>query len=72
MRRPYDQRRRHLGYLSRRRDYLRNLLAKEEGNSWDVSEEAALTWAIDLLEAHLNITADPLGKEPVVAGEVEA
>jgi hypothetical protein len=37
--------------ITRRRDYLRGLITKDQGNSWDIAEEAALTWALDLLEA---------------------
>lgn len=44
----------HLSCLRRRRDYLKGLLDQKKGNSWDVSEWRALTWAIDLLEVHLS------------------
>ena len=42
---PDDDARRanHLGYLKRRRDYLKGLLDKKEANSWDVCEWRALT-----------------------------
>jgi hypothetical protein len=59
-----DRRRKRIGTLARRRDFLRSLLKKDEGNSWDAAEETALTWAIDLLDALFPEDTDTSKEEP--------
>lgn len=57
------RRRKRIDVIRRRRDYLRSLLTDDQGNSWDASEEVALTWAIDLLDALFPETDTPASEE---------
>lgn len=43
---------RRLRKLKRRRDYLKRVINRDEGNSHDVAEFAALAWAIQVIEAN--------------------
>lgn len=54
--------------LLRRRDHLREVIARGQGNSYDVAEESALTWALEQLCSAT--AAEHLTSAPQAEGDV--